>query len=171
MRRSVRITTAAVFSILAMVTIAAQAASPRVSAASQHHVVVPADAVKWEPLTEGAELAVLAGEPFNLTKVGVPFVFRVKHKDGFALKPHWHPMDEYITVLSGTMLLGAGNEFQTDATHVQELSAGGYAFMPGRMRHYFVTRGETIVQFQGVGPFRMTFVNAADDPRPPAERH
>lgn len=138
---------------------------------SAAHVMVPPSAMKWESLSEGAEVVVLAGEPFNQKAVGVPFVFRVKHKDGFELKPHWHPMDERITVISGTMLLGTGDEFKTDPAHVTELPAGSYAFMPKIMRHYFVTRGETIAQFEGIGPFRMTFVNVADDPRPPDERH
>ena len=135
------------------------------------HVMIPPDAMKWQPLSEGAEVVVLAGDPFNQKKAGVPFVFRVKHKDGFELKNHWHPMDERITIITGTMLLGTGDEFKTDPAHVTELPAGSYAFMPKIMRHYFVTRGETIAQFEGIGPFRMTFVRAADDPRPPNERH
>jgi len=137
----------------------------------QKHVTVPANAVKWEPLVEGAELAVLAGDPFNLQKKGVPFIFRVKHKDGFALKPHWHPMDEYITVLSGTMLLGTGDNFDDNPDHLETLNAESYAFMPKYERHFFITRGETIIQFHGIGPFRMTFVHPADDPRPVSERH
>ena len=135
------------------------------------HVVIAPDAIRWQALSDGAEIIVLAGDPFNLKKKGLPFVFRVKHRDGFELKPHWHPMDEYITVLTGTMLLGTGKEFKTDPAHVREMPAGSYAYMPKIMRHYFVTRGETIVQFQGIGPFRMSFVNPADDPRPPGERH
>jgi len=135
------------------------------------HVMVRPEAMKWQPLSEGAEVVVLAGDPFNQTAVGVPFVFRVKHKDGFELKNHWHPMDERITIITGTMLLGTGDEFKTDPAHVTELPAGSYAFMPKIMRHYFVTRGETIAQFEGIGPFRMTFVRVADDPRPPNERH
>jgi len=135
------------------------------------HVMMTPEVMKWEPLSEGAEVVVLAGDPFNQKKVGVPFVFRVKHKDGFELKPHWHPMDERITVITGTMLLGTGDEFKTDPAHVTELPAGSYAFMPKIMRHYFITRGETIAQFEGIGPFRMTFVKETDDPQPPSERH
>jgi hypothetical protein len=148
-----------------------RAATGKATRVHRTHVVITPETIRWEPLTEGAEIIVLAGDPFNLKKRGVPFVFRVKHKDGFALKPHWHPMDEYITVLTGAMLLGTGDEFKTDPAHVREMPAGSYAYMPKIMRHYFVTRGETVVQFQGIGPFRMTFVNPADDPRPPAERH
>jgi len=162
-------------SVLVVVTtlLAARAVFPEKPDTSKQasHVMVPPSAMKWEPLSEGAEVVVLAGEPFNQKAVGVPFVFRVKHKDGFELRPHWHPMDERITVITGTMLLGTGEEFKTDPEHVTELPAGSYAFMPKIMRHYFVTRGETIAQFEGIGPFRMTFVKISDDPRPPNERH
>jgi len=37
-------------------------------------------------------VAVLQGDPFNMKAVGVPFTFRVKHQDGFILKPHWDPI-------------------------------------------------------------------------------
>jgi len=165
------------FSISLVVTVAivlaAHAVFPQKPDANRSpaHVMIPPSAMKWEPLSEGAEVVVLAGEPFNQKATGVPFVFRVKHKDGFELKPHWHPMDERITVITGTMLLGTGDDFKTGPGNVTELPAGSYAFMPKIMRHYFVTRGETIAQFEGIGPFRMTFVKASDDPRPPNERH
>jgi hypothetical protein len=33
------------------------------------------------------------------------------------------------------------------------------------MRHFAATKGETIIQVHGIGPFEITYVNPADDPR------
>jgi len=38
--------------------------------------------------------------------------------------------------------------------------------MPPRTPHYARTRGETIIQLHGTGPWGITYVNPADDPRP-----
>jgi hypothetical protein len=37
--------------------------------------------------------------------------------------------------------------------------------MPKGMHHYAWASGETVVQLHGIGPFAITYVNAADDPR------
>lgn len=58
--------------------------------------------------------------------------------------------------------LGMGDKF--DDTSGKELTAGGYATMPAKMRHYGWTKGETVVQINGMGPFKLIYVNPADDP-------
>ena len=37
--------------------------------------------------------------------------------------------------------------------------------MPKTMRHFAMAKGETIIQLHGIGPFEITYVNPADDPR------
>jgi hypothetical protein len=37
--------------------------------------------------------------------------------------------------------------------------------MPKGMHHYGWASQETIVQINGTGPFEVTYINAADDPR------
>ena len=37
--------------------------------------------------------------------------------------------------------------------------------MPAGMRHFVRTQGDTVVQLHGVGPWAITYVNPADDPR------
>jgi hypothetical protein len=39
-----------------------------------------------------------------------------------------------------------------------------HAMLPARMPHYNVMKGETILQFHGIGPYDIQYVNAADDP-------
>src|SRR5262245_17605401 len=66
------------------------------------HVVVRPAALKWMPpppgLPAGSQMAVLIGDP---SKPGVPYVFRAKLPDGYKVPPHWHSIDENVTVLSG----------------------------------------------------------------------
>ena len=37
--------------------------------------------------------------------------------------------------------------------------------MPKGMHHYAWAREETVVQLSGIGPFEITYLNTADDPR------
>lgn len=37
--------------------------------------------------------------------------------------------------------------------------------VPPAMNHFVQARGETVVQHDGVGPWHITYVNPADDPR------
>jgi quercetin dioxygenase-like cupin family protein len=123
-----------------------------------HAVVQPAD-VKWKPLRPGAEIAVVSGDP---DKPGTPFVMRFRYKGVVRVPPHWHPTDEHITVLSGTFLIGMGEK--ADESTATELSAGAYAAIPAKMAHYAWSKGDTLVQIHGVGPFTINYVNPADDP-------
>jgi quercetin dioxygenase-like cupin family protein len=127
------------------------------------HVVVTPDKIKWGPappaLPPGAELAVLVGDP---TKQG-PYTVRAKLPDGYQVPPHWHPHDENVTVLKGEMHIGRGDKFDRAAT--QELPAGSYMRMPKGTHHFAWSKGETIIQLHGEGPFQINYVNATDDPR------
>lgn len=153
------------FLILATAVIAQQAkptAKPQAAAASQHIMVVP-DQLKWGPpppaLPAGAQAAVLAGDP---SKPGM-FVIRAKFPDGYTVPPHWHPTDEYVTVLSGTLMAALGDKIDPGAMHA--LPAGGMAKMPRRTNHYVRAKGETTIQVHAMGPFELTYVNPGDDPR------
>lgn len=128
------------------------------------HTATTADELKWGPappsLPPGAELAVLSGDP---SKAGQPFTMRAKFPDGYKVPPHWHPTDENVTVIQGTINIGMGDKF--DESQAKALTAGSYAVMPKRMHHFAFARGETIIQIHGTGPFAITYVNPADDPR------
>ncbi len=133
------------------------------AAAEPHHTVVPADAVQWGPvppsLPPGAQAAVLYGDP---GKSG-PFVLRLKFPGGYAVPPHRHSMDEPITVISGRFLIGSGQKL--DRASAQVLQPTGFVYLPAGMTHYAIADGETEVQINGMGPFDITYVNPADDPR------
>ena len=121
------------------------------------------DGLKWKDgppsLPPGAKIAVLEGDP---AKAG-PFVFRLKVPDGYRIPPHTHPKAERVTIISGTFHLGMGDTF--DPTKGEALPACTYGTWPPGMKHYVWVKGETVVQFQGDGPWVIEYVNPADDPR------
>jgi quercetin dioxygenase-like cupin family protein len=127
------------------------------------HEFITLDKLKWDTspvLPSGALVARVSGDP---TKAGSPYVFRIKLPDGFKVPPHWHPVDENATVLKGALLMGIGEKFDPDMT--MELKAGSFVRMAKGTRHFATTKGETIIQVHGIGPFEINYVNPADDPR------
>ena len=101
---------------------------------TQHHTVVPADAVKWGPappsLPPGAQAAVLLGSP---AKEG-PFVLRLKFPAGFVVPPHRHSKDEFVTVISGRFAVVLRREGRSRG--VKPLPAGSFVHLPAGMPHY-----------------------------------
>lgn len=133
------------------------------------HVVVRPSAIKWGPaprsLPPGSQMVVLVGDP---SKPDMPYVLRAKLPDGYKVPPHWHPTDENVTVLQGTLLIGKGEKL--DPSKMEELPAGSFGHMPKTMRHYAMAKGDTIIQVHGIGPFDINYVNPADDPRKNADK-
>ena len=56
-----------------------------------------------------------------------------------------------------------GNTF--DMTKGEAMPAGTYGTWPPGMKHYVWVKGETVVQFHGDGPWTITYLDPADDPR------
>ena len=127
------------------------------------HVAAPAPAVNWGPappfLPAGARFAVLQGDP------GQPGIYtiRLEFPAGYVIRPHFHPTDEHVTVLSGSFVVGMGDS--VDTQHGQRLGAGGFITAPALAHHFAVARLKTVVQIHGEGPFALTYVHPADDPR------
>lgn len=123
----------------------------------------PMSKIEWKAgppsLPKGAQIAVLEGDP---TKEG-PFVFRVKVPDRYRIPPHTHPKTERVTVIAGTFNIGMGEKFDQSAT--QAMPTGTYGFWEAGMKHFVWAKGETVVQFHGMGPWSIQYVNPADDPR------
>jgi quercetin dioxygenase-like cupin family protein len=106
----------------------------------------------------GAQMAVLAGDPGK----GGEYTVRLKMPNGYKIAPHFHPTDENVTVLSGTFHVGIGDKFVQAG--MLSLPSGGFITAGAQMHHYAWAEGPTIVQVHGMGPFKLTYVNAADDP-------
>ena len=133
------------------------------SAPAGTHVTMPASAVKWGDappgLPAGARAAVVSGDPSQAQ----PYVLRAQLPANYRIPPHWHPTMENITVLSGTVALGMGETFEE--SKMQDLPVGSFASVPADMRHFFMAKTASTIQVHGMGPFGITYVNAADDPR------
>jgi ketosteroid isomerase-like protein len=126
------------------------------------HVMVAPSAVTWgdgpPSLPPGVRMAVVSGDPAQAQ----PFVIRAQMPAGYRVPPHWHPTDEHVTVLSGTVALGMGEQF--DQSAMQDLPTGGYFVAPAEMRHSFMAKTAATIQVHGIGPFAVNYVNPADDP-------
>ena len=156
MRHRVLMVGAVVF-VLGVGAAGAQAPAP-----AGHTALTPVE-LKWGPpppaLPAGSEVAVLEGDP---GKEG-PFVIRVKFPAGYTIQPHWHPNDEHVTVLHGELQFGMGEKF--DASALRNFPVGSFIVAQKEMRHFARAKGATTIQVHGMGPFTLTYVNAADDPR------
>ena len=130
----------------------------------REHVMHMAGNLEWrnapDSLPAGAKMAVLSGDP---QKPG-PFTLRFKIPAGYRVAPHSHPADEHVTVVSGSIFMGMGND-QYDETCGTQLTPGGFAMMPARQHHFAWTEEPAVIQIHGIGPWGITYVNPDDDPR------
>jgi anti-sigma factor ChrR (cupin superfamily) len=127
------------------------------------HKIVHFGDLKWTPIIKGCDLAPVSGDP---NADGAPFVLRLRCVDGAKIPAHWHPTDENVTVLKGTFLVGMGETF--DESKLQPMNVGNFVAMPKEVRHFALSKGETIVQVHGAGPFKVNWVNPSEVQPPDA---
>ncbi len=130
---------------------------------AEAHKIVHFGDLKWTPILKGCELAGVSGDP---NAEGTPFVVRLRCADGAKIPAHWHPTDENVTVLKGTFLVGMGETF--DESKLQTMNVGNFVSVPKEMRHFAMSKGETIVQVHGAGPFKVNWVNPSEVQPPDA---
>ena len=122
-----------------------------------------ADKLAWAPAPKifpaGAQMVLLQGDPGSSEMVTA----RLKFPDQYVIPPHWHPSEEHVTIIKGTLLVGMGDKFSEDAL-LPALEAGDFITAPARMNHFVRAQGETIVQVHMMGPFQLTYANPEDDP-------
>ena len=148
--------------VATMFSIAALAASAADTAA---HKMYTAKDLEWKdsPSLPGAKIAVLEG-PLSEAS---PFTARIKVPDGYKINPHWHPGVEHVTVISGHFMMGMGEKFDDKGMHT--LAPGDVMIMQPKNPHFAKAKGETVVQIHGVGPWKVVYVNPADDPTQKAD--
>jgi quercetin dioxygenase-like cupin family protein len=120
-------------------------------------------AIKWGAappfFPAGARFAVLQGDP---SQAG-PYTVRLSMPPGYLIRPHTHPTDEHVTVISGTLTLGMGDSVKL--LRAKRHGTGAFVTAPANMSHFALARARTVVQVHGMGPFAITYVNPKDDPR------
>jgi quercetin dioxygenase-like cupin family protein len=119
--------------------------------------------LKWGPappfFEKGSQIAVMAGDPFKPGE----YTLRLMMPKGYKIAPHFHPTAENVTVIKGTFHIAMGDKM--DPKSGTTLKAGGFVSLPAQMHHYAWATSPAIVQVHGEGPFAITYINPADDPR------
>jgi quercetin dioxygenase-like cupin family protein len=116
----------------------------------------PAD-LKWvdSAVFPGLKSAVLYGDP---DKPG-PYVVRNRFEPGSFSRPHFHPNDRLIVVLSGTWWVGTGDKFDPEST--KPMAAGSFVIHYAGKVHYDGAKDEACeVLIYGIGPATATRVGA-----------
>ena len=149
--------------ILSLVVVAlALTATPSLAQQHAQHAA-PAAKLNWGPappfLPAGARFALVSGDP---SKSG-PYEIRLDLPSGYKIAPHMHPTAETVTVKSGHFMYGMGDK--ADRKAEKTLTAGQSNTMPPNTAHWAHAKGHTVVAVTGNGPFAITYVNPADDPR------
>jgi hypothetical protein len=110
-------------------------------------IQLPKD-IKWTVnAAAGSEVAVLVGDP---AKPGL-YVVLQKWLPHHNSRPHSHPNDRFITVISGTWWVNTGPNY--DPAGMKPVPAGSFVTHFGKEIHYDGAKdGETILQIVGIGP-------------------
>jgi len=161
MRKTVVGKCLAVFVAIAALAIVAFSQEKKES--TEAHKIVRFGDLKWTPIIKGCDLAPVAGD---MNAEAAPFVLRIRCADGSRIPAHWHPTDENVTVLKGTFLVGMGESF--DESKLQTMNVGNFVTVPKEMRHFAMSKGETIVQVHALGPFKVNWVNPSEVDPPAA---
>ena len=117
------------------------------------------DQIKWGPVTPaGNQQAVLFGDP---TKPGLYGVLTKWLAGNHFSKPHFHPHDRFITVVSGTWWVGSGPNFDP-ANGSVAMPAGSFVTHYGKQVHWDGAKDvDAVLLIVGDGPATSTpFVSA-----------
>ena len=116
------------------------------------------DKIEWKRAPgAGNENAVLVGDP---SKEGLYVVLNKWLKGNNFSRPHFHPNDRFITVLSGTWWVGTGNKF--DPANTVPMPAGTFVTHFGKQVHWDGAKDEdAVLLIVGMGPATSTRVEQA----------
>ncbi len=105
------------------------------------------DQIKWVD-RGGNENAVLAGDP---SKPGLYVVLNKWKAGNHFSRPHFHPNDRFITVLSGTWWVGSGPKF--DPENTVPMPAGTFVTHYGKQVHFDGAKDvDAVLLIVGEGP-------------------
>lgn len=150
------------YHVLAAIGLSMASNAPAFAESKAVHRVIDPATIDWKagPTTlPGGKMAVLYGDP---TKPEL-FVMRLWLPANFRIAPHTHPKPELLTVISGSMMLGMGTA--ADKAKAHKVGVGAFSSMAPDTPHFGFTDEEAVIQISTVGPWSITYVNPADDPR------
>jgi hypothetical protein len=107
--------------------------------------------IQWTDAPSGASQAVVRGD---LSKPGPYIVLVIWHAHHMS-RPHFHPNDRFITVISGTWWVGTGTKYEPDNT--VPMPAGSFVTHFGKQVHYDGAKdGDVMLEIVGEGPATST---------------
>ena len=104
-------------------------------------------------------MAVLDGDPQAADLFTVRF--RVAEGHAFVMPAHWHPRDERVTIITGTVAVAFGAE--SEHRHATEFGPGDYYVNARHAIHKVWIDGPAVLQITGIGPWEAV---PADQPGP-----
>jgi hypothetical protein len=107
---------------------------------------LPAEMV-WKGSANGIETIALAGDA---SKSGL-YVILAKWSAHHNSRPHFHPNDRFITVLSGTWWVNTGRNY--DPEHMKPVPVGSFVTHYANEVHYDGAKdGDVVLEIVGMGP-------------------
>ena len=135
----------AVLSAVTLFTVTAAEPDPKIMS-----YTLPAN-IKWVESPAGSAQAIISGDP---SKPGM-YVVLTKWHPGHMSRPHFHPNDRFITVLSGTWWVGWGPKYDPASTY--PIPAGSHVTHFGNQIHYDGAKeGDVVLEIVGMGPATST---------------
>jgi len=110
------------------------------------------DQIPWvDDMKRGESTAILAGDP----EMPGLYVELVKWHAHNMSRPHFHPNDRFITVISGTWFVGTGPKY--DPASTVGMPAGTFVKHTGKQIHYDGAKDqECLIEIVGMGPATST---------------
>jgi len=106
-----------------------ESATPRPAGGSVS--AVRKEQIAWQQapgLNTGLQTAIEWGDP-----VPGPYQALIHFPAGLVVQPHYHKVDEFATVASGSVIFGQGETI--DESKGVEVAAGGYIMIPANTAH------------------------------------
>jgi uncharacterized RmlC-like cupin family protein len=84
------------------------------------------------------------------------YMYRARFPANFKVQPHFHPDERVVTVMSGTLYMGYGEQF--DESVMKALPAGSVWTEPAKQPHFvWAKEGDVVIQVVGGnGPSGLT---------------
>ncbi|MDP9161297.1 MAG: cupin domain-containing protein [Acidobacteriota bacterium] len=125
-------------------------------------VIFSNDSMRWTDcptMPAGCKMVILYGD----TKKTEEFAVRFKYPAKYRIGPHTHASDEHVTVISGGPFhLVVGDKFDDGAPSGKTLHVGDLAVVPAGTQHFAWMENETVLQVNGIGPFKRDFIDPAN---------
>jgi quercetin dioxygenase-like cupin family protein len=140
------------------------ASSPAAAREMDEPVMLTPAEIAWTPgpasMPPGSEVAIMEGDPKQEGLV----TMRLSLPPNYQLPPHTQSNVERVTVISGTLYFGHGE--QMEPAKAKELPAGSFFLFPPDTPMFGFTREQgTVIQLNVEAPWDVFYLNPEDDPR------